>query len=528
MMKGKTAPGPPKYIYIVVIAAASFFVYANALLGEFVFDDLSMVVNNHWITDTRYLYDIFTTSFWTFSDEKELSKYYRPMVHLVLLIDYHIFGLKSWGMHLGNLCLHTLNSVLVFGLATRLLRDDSEPAPGPPRSPDLLPCLCAGLLYATHPIHTEVVSWVSAVSEVSFSTFYLLSLYFYVSTVQGREYAPDRRGVLPPWTYALSVFFFFLGTLSKETAVTLPLVIVLYDYSRSGWGFVKNWRRYTGFIITSILYVLLRGMAIEGVVVQKQDGLSTFHWLINTPYIIIKYMGKLILPADLSAYYMISFYQSIGAGVVLYAILVLIIIAAVVLSRKNTGVFTAFALLFVPLLPALYLPGLMPMVFAERYVYLPSAGFALLIAALLAFILKTFGARARTGIILATLITVLVYGAGTFQRNKVWHDGYSLWTDTVKKSPTNAAAYYNLGVVTYDMGRFDESIAAYSRALALYSKTSDLIDAYNNLGNSYARNGMLAEAMRSYESALELDPTSEFTRRNLLVIRRMIMERQMR
>jgi 4-amino-4-deoxy-L-arabinose transferase-like glycosyltransferase len=526
MMIGKTAQDPLKYIYIAVIAAASLCVYANALLGEFVFDDLSMVVNNHWITDTQYLYDIFTTSFWTFSEEKELSKYYRPMVHLILLVEYHIFGLKSWGMHLGNLCLHTLNSVLVFGLAARLLRDDSEPAPGPPKG--LLPCLCAGLVYATHPIHTEAVSWVSAVSEVSFSTFYLLALYFYVSTVQGREHTPERRGVLPPWTYALSVFFFFLGTLSKETAVTLPLVLVLYDYSRSGWGFVRNWRRYTGFIIAGLLYVVLRSMAIEGTVVQKHAELGTFHWLINTPYIIIKYMGKLILPTDLNAYYMISFYQAIGAGVVLYAVLVLIIVAAVVLSRRNTGVFTALALLFVPLLPALYLPGLMPMVFAERYVYLPSAGFALLIAALLAYILKTFGPRARTGIILATLITVVLYGAGTFQRNRVWHDGYTLWTDTVNKSPTNAAAYYNLGVATYGMGRFDESITAYSRALALYSKTSDLIDVYNNLGNSYARSGMLTEAMKSYESALELDPTSEFTRRNLLVIRRMILEREMR
>lgn len=192
--------------------------------------------------------------------------------------------------------------------------------------------------------------------------------------------------------------------------------------------------------------------------------------------------------------------------------------------------FTSFAIIFVPLVPALYLPGLMPMIFAERYLYLPSAGFVLLISCLLVIILRRFGrnGKVKAVIIGATVLTVVLYSAAAYKRNQVWHDDYSLWTDTVRKSSNSGPVHFNLGVAAYDLGLYGESASAYESALKYFRKPSNLLDTYNNLGNAYARMGRLEDAASSYENALKIDPSSDFTRGNLEVVKRMMMKRELR
>jgi hypothetical protein len=92
-------------ILITIILLSCFVSYFNALFNGFVYDDLFQVVENHWIKDTRYLPDIFTQGVWGFAAGKT-SNYYRPVMHLIYMLTYHIFGLHAWGFHFVNILFH--------------------------------------------------------------------------------------------------------------------------------------------------------------------------------------------------------------------------------------------------------------------------------------------------------------------------------------------------------------------------------------------------------------------------------------
>jgi hypothetical protein len=174
--------------FVTVIVLISAGVYANTLVNDFVYDDRSQVLENRFILDFRYLPDIFTKSAWSFQSAPVVSNYYRPMMNVIYMPSYYIFGLTSWGFHLGNILFHAGNSILVLLLARRLFADKparlqaekltSEQvcrpdAVLPLTSTFLAPPFLAALLFAVHPIHTEAVAWVAAVPELSFTLFYL-------------------------------------------------------------------------------------------------------------------------------------------------------------------------------------------------------------------------------------------------------------------------------------------------------------------------------------------------------------------
>jgi len=151
-----------------VVAAVAFAVYANTLWNGFLNDDEHQVLLNPWITDLRSLPAIFTQSVWGFVEGKRVSDYYRPLMHVVYLIDHQIFGFRAWGFHLVNVILHALNTALVFFLTKRLTAG-SGAAPADPTTPAdflLAAPFAAALLFATHPVHTEAVAWSQASTAV--------------------------------------------------------------------------------------------------------------------------------------------------------------------------------------------------------------------------------------------------------------------------------------------------------------------------------------------------------------------------
>ena len=91
--KVKAFPKIPPVLPIIMIALVSFGVYFNALSNGFIWDDEELIINNYWIKDIRYLPTIFTHSFFGFT-ESPASNYYRPVVSLMYMINYHVFGLN--------------------------------------------------------------------------------------------------------------------------------------------------------------------------------------------------------------------------------------------------------------------------------------------------------------------------------------------------------------------------------------------------------------------------------------------------
>lgn len=161
----------------------------------------------------------------------------------------------------------------------------------------------------------------------------------------------------------------------------------------------------------------------------------------------------------------------------------------------------------IPLLPSLYLPALSQGVenaFSERYLYLPSFGFVLVLGGLAAQILRN---RARRVVGLAVVASVIMvwYSFGTIVRNGVWRNNLTLWSDAVNKSPESAVARGNIGYALYIEDRLDEAIDEYRVALHL---KPNLPDARLNLGVALHRKGLFDQAIEQYRLVLNLQPSA--------------------
>jgi len=477
--------------YSIIIILFSFAVYFNTLYNNFVFDDIPNVLENHWIKDIRNVREIFSTHLAGFNNGYS-SSYYRPVIQLVFMFNYHIFGFAPWGYHFINILLHAAVSVVVFLMASKIFNVQN-------RIPSLfsIPFLVA-LFFATHPIHTEAVSWVAGVMDLSFTFFYLLSLYFYICSYDQRPF----RGA-----FFFSVVMFFISSLCKEPAITLPFLLFAYDafFRNKGTSATVYIKRYVPYIFVSAAYLLMRFAAIKGVAPSKGfHELNTYQYVINVFPLFINYMKKLVLPLELSALHPFSPVSSIFEPKCLLSIFLTIVIGILAfLFRNKKTVLFGLSLVVIPLLPALYIPGIAgESVFAERYLYLPSVGFVLILGYLYGIGLERAG---RKGALLAivSIGLIAIYSIGTFERNQVWKDSYSLWADTVTKSPQSAVAHEYFGYALYSQGRLDEAIEQYQIALSLNPKR---VDSRINLGVAYALKGWTDQAIAHYKAGLTLRP----------------------
>ena len=165
-------------LLITALAACATLPYLNILVNGFVDDDHGQVMENPYIRSFQYLKEIFTTNVWSFTGVTA-GNYYRPMMTLGYLVCYKLFGLRAYGFHLVSLLLHVLVVCLVFVLAERL-------------TGDRVWAFVAGALFALHPIHTESVAWIAAVTDLELTFFYLLTFGLFLAAARpgGRRSEP--------------------------------------------------------------------------------------------------------------------------------------------------------------------------------------------------------------------------------------------------------------------------------------------------------------------------------------------------
>jgi tetratricopeptide (TPR) repeat protein len=509
-------------IAVVILFLISFGVYANTLSNGFVYDDQNQVVENTWIRNPGSIPEIFSSEVWGFTP-RERSNYYRPIMHLIFMAEYGIFGLSPAGFHLGNIVLNAGVVIMVFFVALAFF-------PG-----RVLLSLLMSLIFALHPIHTEAVAWVSGVTELSYALFVLLALYFYIK-------ADGRKG----WQYILSVASFVLALLSKEQAISLLVFIVSYDALFRKEHFRGALKRYLPYVAITGIYFLIRTIAVGGFVhTDKHAELSAFQYVINVFPLFAKYLVMLVLPVGLNVFHVFRPATSLFEPVTLGSIFLTgALLAGMIFSfKKDRKIFFSIILIVIPLIPALYIPALGLNVFTERYLYLPSVGFAFLIGAVIEH-MKGINAQRVSAAVL--LLVSVIYAAGTISRNAVWHNDFTLWNDAVRKSPDGAMSHYNLGLEYKKRGHTDKAISHFETALRLVpnferarmelglalaakgfpdkaveqfrsiiKQNPKNAEAYNNLGTVYGGIGMTEKAIEYFHEAIRLYPDYADAHNNL-------------
>jgi len=490
-----------RYLQLSLVVLLAFIVNANTLSNGFVYDDNHRIVNNSWITSIKYIPTIFTHGA-NYSEIEGISNYYRPITYLVYMMNHYVFGgADPWGFHLVSIIFHVGITTLVFCIASILFHDIKTTTSGHFLSPSLV----AALIFAVHPIHTEVVAWISCTPELSFTLFGLLSLWFNMKSLHNFDRA-----------HYWSLLFFCIAMFCKETAVTVLPLLALYDYLYRSEKFVlrPGVIRYASYLLIVGIYLVLRFQTLGGVAqLRSHPELSAFEVIINILPLFMQYLGKLLVPINLSAFYVLHPVHSVLDPVWLCSFAVVIAFSALSyqLFKKEKAAFLGLMMLLLPLLPVFYIRILDENPFSERYLYFPSIGFALIVGSLINSVRVTTVSLRRTLSVLFLSVLVL-YSSASINRNRIWHDEISLWTDTVRKAPDSDIVHNNLGMVLKRQGHLQEATEHFRQALAINPL---YVNSHFNLGTIYESNGYIDAALEEFKTVLQINPADQEARMHL-------------
>lgn len=483
----------------LVLSVAVFVVaalcYANTVGGEFVFDDLKLIVNNDIVKDPGRIGELFVGNLWGLLGRD--SNYYRPLPPLVFMALHAAFGMRPEPFHAVNILLHAGASTLLL-LTIRALLEGA----GVARARAAWPAFGAALLFAVHPVHTEAVAWISGVMDVSCTFFSLTAIYLYISA----DTHPRR-----PLRMALSCASLLLALFSKEPAAVVPLVLVACDVLfrreslRPAASAVRRWG--PAFAVLAG-YLGLRAYALGGLAPMTHvEGHSTAEVLLTWPRLLALYLEKLLLPVGLNVVHHVEPVASAASGGFLFAILTIAAAAVVAWTAVRAGRLAALgvAVFVLTLAPSLYLPALgqdLAKAFAERYLYFPSAGAAMLLAAGLAGLATRAPALSRT-VAVGVGVVAVAFATMTVSRNGVWRNSVTLWSDAVAKSPKLGMAHEGLGLALIRRGQQEEGRRELQAAARL---SPELPKTSIHYGTLAAAKGSLLQAILYFQTALLYDP----------------------
>ncbi len=497
--------------YPLIPFIASFLLYARTLGHGFVYDDGEQVLNNPWLSGLESIPKIFISAAWDFSTYMAGSNYYRPIMHISFLLEKLAFGLTPWAFHMVNILLHSVNSLLVFitaRLIFKALLEESDQENFRHKT-GLSPAypLLAALIFALHPINSEVASWVSALPELTFTLFGLIAFIIHIKA--GSESNIPLR--------ILSAAFFLLALLSKETGAAFFLIILAFDYSLRGRYILRRWSHYLPYIAAFSIYLTLRFYALSGLAGKKMIEITPWESIINVAPLLTSYLWKLLVPVNLSVIYPFEPASYITEARTLGSLLVLaLFIALIIYFRKRRTLFFTLLWIVIPLLPILYLPVVSVGGFADRYLYLPSAAFAILISYIsIEAGSKTSLSQRKRFLQIFFLCLLTLYALGSVSRAGVWKDNFTLWSDTVKKAPESSLVQASLASAYYDAGKTDLALVHYTRAIELEPGN---FRAHYNLALIYEKSSSLPLAVKHYRLSVYSNPLFEMAHFNLAIV----------
>jgi tetratricopeptide (TPR) repeat protein len=448
-------------IYCLVLVAAALVFYNPVIYNQFIaFDDSSYILKNSWV-QSGLTWDTVKWSFTTFRDGN-----WHPLTWLSHALDCQFFHLNPTGHHYTNLLLHATNAVLLF----LLLRQATGLT---------WPGLVVGALFALHPANVESVAWAAERKNVLSMLFFLLALHTY-----------DRYARTGKRYFYLAVnIFFALGLMAKPQIVTLPFVLLLWDYwplqrmgavsAAGGLPGASTQRSFASLVREKLpLFILAAADSVVTVLAQRAGNavrtvteVSVPARLENVFVSYARYIGKALWPSRLNPMYprqgnSLPGWQVVGAAVLL------ILLSALVLRWRERRYLTVGWLWFLgTLVPMIGVITVGEQSMADRYSYIPFIGL---------FVAIVWGLNAaasewripnlwRAG---AAVFAVFILGCLTYRQLGYWRDDETLWRYTLSVTERNYMAHNNLALALAKQGRSEEAVVQFRAATALHKYPS--------------------------------------------------------
>ncbi|HYN10221.1 MAG TPA: tetratricopeptide repeat protein [Vicinamibacterales bacterium] len=499
----RDVPASGTRLRLAAILLAGALTYSNSLSGPFIFDDRDSVLDNASIQDWR---DIETV----LSPPTETSVAGRPLVNATFAINYAFGGLEVRGYHIVNVGIHLLCALLVFAIVQRTLQALGPDTGLGHRSADL--AFASALIWTVHPLNSEVVNYLTQRSESLLALFYLLTLFASIrATHSSRQWRWET----------VAIVSCALGMACKESMVTAPLMIVVYDrvfvFDSLKKAVRTRWRLYTGLAATWVLLAALMATAPRTLSAGfSAPDAAPWTYLLNQTVLISRYLLLAIWPRSLALYYGWPLPLTLG-DVWPYALLMIVLLALTVMALfrwPKCGFLGVW--FFVTLAPTSSIVPIATEVGAERRMYLPLMALVVLGviggAHVWTLLKRSWLARARSEragsrlprarpdafvILIAAFATLLA--ARTVARNGEYASSMTLAETTLERWPT-PAAHSMFGTELAAAGRFAEAESH------LRTATPDYPPARYYLGSVLASVGKSNEAISQFQEFIRLQP----------------------
>jgi tetratricopeptide (TPR) repeat protein len=502
-------------IVCLLLVAATLAFYNPIVHNQFVyFDDLSYILTNPHVLG-GLTWETVKWSFTTFRDGN-----WHPLTWLSHALDCELFRLNPIGHHYTSLLLHAANAVLLFLLLWRA-------------SGFIWPGLVVAALFALHPVNVESVAWAAERKNVLSMLFFLLAFHAY------DRYA--RAG--GRYLYVLVTVFFACGLMAKPQVVTLPFVLLLWDYwplqrlrAGSAAGGLPAaptprsfaylvWEKLPLFVLAAAdsVVTLIAQRAGKGVRTLSDVSLSVRVENVFVSY--VRYIGKAFWPSRLVPLYPRPV-SSMPAWQVVGAAALLVLISVLVLRwRDRRYLLVGWFWFLGTLIPMIGIITVGEQSMADRYAYIPFIGLFLAVIwtlndwTLNVWTLNAWAPdalaserRIRGGLrVSAVIFVVFILGCLTYRQVGYWRDGETLWRYTLSVTDRNYVAHNNLGVALLKQGRLDEAISQFraGKALHKYPPLEVLGLGYYELQAGHPQEAIEECKAVLHDSADPADPTLE-------------------
>ncbi|MBF0488329.1 MAG: tetratricopeptide repeat protein [Nitrospirae bacterium] len=431
----------------ILLACLSCLVYIPALNNDFVsYDD------NIYITENYRVKDGFTADGlkWAFTESYDSN--WIPLTWCTHMLDVELYGMNPAGHHLTNILIHALSTAFLFLFLCRATNSPFASA-------------LAAALFGIHPLNVESTAWVAERKNVLSTFFWITAACAYVGYV--RRYNSGQRWMA---LFITSLLLFALSLMSKPMAVTFPFALLLIDYwplsrltDKTALQRVIVEKIPFFFFTAAFIFITLN---VQHASIAGFELLSFSYRISNALTSYISYIGKMLVPTHLAAFYpylpIKSPWPAIGSGALL-----IVITTAVFLMRKTrpyliVGWFWYLGTM-VPVIQIVQV-GLAPM--ADRYAYVPLIGIFMMISWGAWDILELARWRKTIFIILSALI-IAVFSLFTLRQIGYWRDSGTLFKHALEVTKNNYAAYNSYGVHLLKQNRFNEALEEFYKGLEI-------------------------------------------------------------
>ena len=509
---------------LALVAAA---VFSGVLTNGFVYDDGKQLLENPFIRNPHLWSRIFTGSVWSFLGAASETNFYRPLHMFSYWLIWRVAGPDPASYHFFQWVLYMATGLLVFRIGHELLGND-------------LAAFGGSLLWLLHPLHVETVAWIASVPDMGCGFFYLLGFWLFLRAEKAGNGRVSR--------HALAALAYFPALFFKETAFSLPLLVIAYWFFFSEAD--ETWRRraacWAMYVCAAVLYSAARIAALG------HFSRAAHFWKIR-PEVIAAAVGLLGQHAKLFFWpVQLNVFHTFAPGPSLRSLwpwlTLLALLAAVALRKRQQVLGFLVAWWAVTLLPCLDIRQLSFPLLAERFSYLPSVGLCLALAHLGLDLLPQQMPRVR----LAPAVLLffgLVMCFWCFQDVRAvpnWHNNESLFDYSLNVAPdaglvhihhgldlqfrmrdlegarkeyetalrVNRAGFHPLADVDYDsyigLGQIADLEGRHDEALAYYQKATRFLPfqslGYDFLGAAYFPRGDYAKAAEYFTRAAQANP----------------------